>query len=137
MEANKKQQQEEMLQMQQNLMQAIVNQKQEKESETKSEDGERQRELMATNKTLSETIAQVEERNKQLTQKVSTVKIYQRVFKHSVSMQCKFCHVFYPAESFIEHVKTCTKDSNGGRSAFFKIPLSLAIVDTRMVEDED
>ena len=118
-------------------MQAIVNQKQEKESETKSEDGERQRELMATNKTLSETIAQVEERNKQLTQKVSTVKIYQRVFKHSVSMQCKFCHVFYPAESFIEHVKTCTKDSNGGRSAFFKIPLSLAIVDTRMVEDED
>ena len=38
-------------------MQAIQNQKQEKESETKSEDGERQRELMATNKTLSETIA--------------------------------------------------------------------------------
>ena len=128
-----------MLQMQQNLMQAIQSQKQEKERDydTKSVDEERQRELIETNKTLSNTIAQVEERNKALTQKVSTVKIYQRVFKHSVSMQCKFCHVFYPAESFIEHVKTCTKDSNGSRSAFFKIPLSLSISGTRMVEDED
>ena len=52
-------------------------------------------------------------------------------------MQCKFCNVFFPAESFIDHVKTCTKDSSGSRSVFFKIPLSVAIIQTRMVEDDN
>ena len=70
-------------------------------------------------------ISNVEDRNRLLSQKVNSVKIYQRVFKHAISMQCKFCNIFFPAEVFIDHVKTCTKDNAGQRSIFFKIPLTL------------
>ena len=51
-------------------------------------------------------------------------------------MQCKFCHVFYPAENFITHVKTCTKDTHSGRLGFFKVPMSVQIRHFVMVEDE-
>lgn len=87
------------------------------------------------NKSLSETIGQVEARNQTLQQKLSQVKLYQRVFKHSQSMQCKFCSVFFPAEIFVEHVKTCSKDNRYARSLFFQIPLSLSIQSTRVDND--
>ena len=77
------------------------------------ETSKKMEDLMKTNQSLSETISNVEERNRQLQTKVSTVKIYQRVFKHAISMQCKFCNIFFPAEVFIDHVKTCTKDCAG------------------------
>ena len=51
-------------------------------------------------------------------------------------MQCKFCHVFYPTENFISHVKSCTKDAHSGRLAMFKIPLTISIRHFVMVEDE-
>jgi len=51
-------------------------------------------------------------------------------------MQCKFCQVFYPAEVFINHVKTCTKDNRTGRSHFFQIPMSLSIQATQTLMDE-
>ena len=88
---------------------------------------------MKTNQILSETLSGVENRNAMLSQKVNAVKIYQRVFKHALSMQCKFCNVFFPSETFIDHVKSCTKESAGNRSHFFKIPLTLSIVSTNMV----
>ena len=91
---------------------------------------------MRTNQKLSETISNIEERNRQLNAKVNSVKIYQRVFKHAVAMQCKFCSVFFPGETFIDHVKQCTKDSAGQRSIFFKIPLQVSITTARMVQDE-
>jgi len=52
-------------------------------------------------------------------------------------MQCRFCHSFYPAEIFINHVKTCTKDSLMQRSHFFQIPLEIQIKDAHLVEDFD
>lgn len=82
---------------------------------------------MRTNQKLSETISNIEERNRVLTQKVNSVKIYQRVIKHALAMQCKFCNAFFPAEIFIDHVKQCTKDSAGHRTIFFKIPLVVQI----------
>ena len=91
--------------------------------------------LIQINKNLSETIAQVEARNQQLQAKLTQVKLYQRVFKHSQSMQCKFCQVFFPAEIFVDHVKTCSKDNRFSRSLFFQIPLSLAIKSTRVDND--
>jgi Pyruvate/2-oxoacid:ferredoxin oxidoreductase delta subunit len=42
--------------------------------------------MLHTNKVLSETIGKIEIKNQQLQLKVSEIKIYQRVFKHSQSM---------------------------------------------------
>ena len=143
------QQQESVQQMQRQLMEAI--QKTQEQASQQAEQAEHQiakkyetyvaqakhgEELMRANQNLSDTIAKVEERNRQLTQKVNSVKIYQRVFKHAISMQCKFCNIFFPGEIFIDHVKTCTKDSAGQRSLFFKIPLQVQIASTKMVQDE-
>ena len=89
---------------------------------------------MRSNLVLTETIKQVEDRNQHLTGKLSNLKIIQRVFKHSVSMQCRFCHSFYLAEIFIDHVKTCTKDSSNQISHFFQIPLDIRITDAKLVE---
>jgi hypothetical protein len=50
-------------------------------------------------------------------------------------MQCKFCQVFFPAEIFVEHVKSCSKDNRYTRSLFFQIPLSLSIKSTRVDND--
>lgn len=50
-------------------------------------------------------------------------------------MQCKFCSVFFPAEIFVEHVKTCNKDNRYSRSLFFQIPLAVAIKSTRVDND--
>lgn len=66
---------------------------------------------------------------------MANIKIFQRVFKHSQSMQCKFCQVFFPSETFIEHVKTCNKDNRYNRSHFFQIPLSISIQQTRIDVD--
>ena len=75
-----------MLNMQKTLMEAIKNQQQNQQQETNLHEKQNANEdLMKTNQNLSETIAKVEERNKQLTQKVTTVKIFQRVFKHAIS----------------------------------------------------
>ena len=146
---NQQLQQESVKQMQKELMEAIQKQheqaaiqasQQEEELSKKYESyitqAKQSEELTRTNQNLSETISNVEERNRQLTQKVNSVKIYQRVFKHALSMQCKFCTVFFPGETFIDHVKQCTKDNTGQRSLFFKIPLLVQIANTRMVQDE-
>ena len=125
--------------MQKELMDAIQQQKVQASHQASQHDEElakKQEDLMRTNQSLSQTISNVEERNRLLSQKVNSVKIYQRVFKHAISMQCKFCNIFFPAEVFIDHVKTCTKDNAGQRSIFFKIPLTLQIISTRMVQDE-
>ena len=92
--------------------------------------------LLETNSRLTATIANIEEKNQALESKLAGSKIHQRVFKHSISMQCKFCHVFYPAEIFIDHVKTCTKESHAMRSNFFQIPLKVSIQLVRMIEDD-
>jgi len=75
-----------MLNMQKTLMEAIKNQQQNQQQESQAhEKSKATDDLMKTNQNLSETIAKVEERNRQLTQKVASVKIYQRVFKHAIS----------------------------------------------------
>jgi hypothetical protein len=82
---------------------------------------------MRTNTRLTETIARMEEKNRDLESKLVVAKLHQRAFKHSISMQCKFCRVFHPAEIFVDHVKTCTKDAHTMRTHFFQIPLSVAV----------
>ncbi len=93
--------------------------------------------IIKSDQLLSDTIKSVEDRNQQLNAKLSSLKIVQRVFKHSLSMQCRFCHSFYPAEIFIEHFKTCTEDSSTQRSHFFQIPLEILIKDAHLVEEND
>lgn len=99
------------------------------------QDQDHSQQLLQMNKNLTETISKVEQRNQQLQNKVSQIKLYQRVFKHSQSMQCKFCQVFFPSEIFIDHVKTCNKDNRYTRSHFFQIPLSVSISQTRIDVD--
>lgn len=93
-------------------------------------------ELTRSNQRLSDTVSRIEERNRALQQKVDAHKVNSRVLKHALSMQCKFCQVFHPAEIFIEHVKQCTSDSRATRSHFYQIPLSISIQSTQMVEEE-
>eukprot|EP00347_Sterkiella_histriomuscorum_P021939 403332245 len=102
---------------------------------SRSQDKDQDSQLLQVNKNLSETIGKVEQRNQQLQQKLSLIKIYQRVFKHSQSMQCKFCQVFFPSEIFVDHVKSCNKDNRYTRSHFFQIPLSISIQQTRIDMD--
>ena len=92
-------------------------------------------EIVRANARLTETIARVEDKNRDLENRLAIAKLYQRAFKHSISMQCKFCRVFHPAEVFIDHVKSCTKEANDMRTHFFQLPLSLLIVQVRMTED--
>jgi len=75
------------------------------------------------NKTLSDTIAKMEAKNNQLQGKLHDAKVYQRVFKHSQAMHCKFCEAFFASEVFIEHVSTCNKDSKASRNNYFTMPL--------------
>ena len=134
--ADQQKHQKEMIEMQQALMKAIQSQNTKSSERDQQTQAQANDELMKTNQILSETLQGVEKRNAQLQAKINSVKIYQRVFKHALSMQCKFCNVFFPSETFIDHVKSCTKESAGNRSHFFKIPLNVSIVSTNMVTDE-
>ena len=49
----------------------------------KGQDKEQDQQILMTNKTLSETLAKIESKNQQLNTKLASIKIYQRVFKHS------------------------------------------------------
>ena len=84
-------------------------------------------ELLRTNARLTESISRLEDKNRDLEGRLAQAKIHQRAFKHSLAMQCKFCRVFYPAEVFVDHVKSCTKDANSMRVHFFQLPLALAV----------
>lgn len=52
-------------------------------------------------------------------------------------MQCNFCLVFYPKDTFIQHVKTCTQESHASRVFICHLPMTIKITGTQMVEDTD
>jgi hypothetical protein len=76
-EDNNKRQQTEFRNIQEMLLQAM------KQAPIKSKDYE---DIMKSNQMLSDTIKSVEDRNQRLNAKLSSLKIVQRVFKHSLSM---------------------------------------------------
>lgn len=62
------------------------------------------------NKSLSETIAQVEQRNQVLQNKVALLKGYKKVIKNAENISCKHCQIFQNAHTFADHLKVCNKE---------------------------
>lgn len=93
--------------------------------------------LQKQNSRLSDTIVKIEDRNRTLQQKLEQYKLQAKILRSAISLQCKYCNSFQPAEVFAEHAKSCNQDNKCSRSHFFQIPLSISIQSTQIVEEED
>jgi prefoldin subunit 5 len=74
-----------------------------KSGEVLQEAADRNGGLNEANKYLNENIASLTKRNQELDSKLSEVKVYQKLFKQSMSIQCKYCKCFLPTYEFQQH----------------------------------
>lgn len=55
-----------------------------------------------SNGKMTDSLAKADARNTELKDKLSKVKQYSKAFKYCVAAQCKFCHAFWPTETFVK-----------------------------------
>lgn len=93
-----------------------------------------ERQASEANKTLSDTVTQMIKKNQELESKLAEAKVYQKLFKQSMSIQCKYCKCFYPSYEFQPHTSQCspvTKVSQGLSSE-----IHVTITQTLIREDD-
>lgn len=83
----------------------------------------------------NDTISKLTEKLTRYEKKLKEAKVYHRLFRHSQTVQCKYCSKFYPSNGFLSHSQIC---AIGETSTCDKINLSgLAITITQTVIKED
>jgi hypothetical protein len=59
--------------------------------------------------------------------KVQKYKQTAKVMKYATSCQCKFCHAFWPVDSFQQHLAHCQSEFGSLQQRFHQLRVDLAI----------
>ena len=67
---------------------------------------------MQTIKSLSYSLKQSENLNKELSQRIKKLIFCEKIIKNISTFRCEHCGSFIDKKNFIEHLSTCSKNSN-------------------------
>ena len=76
---------------------------------------------------VADSLARAEQRNGELVTKVQKYKQTAKVMKYATSCQCKFCHAFWPVDSFQQHLAHCQSEFGSLQQRFHQLRVDLAI----------
>lgn len=85
----------------------------------------------------NELIEKMTEKYNKVEKKLKETKIYHRLFRHSQSIQWKYCNKFYPSNTFVSHSQTCAIGETGESDKLDLSSVEISITQTLIREDEN